>query len=113
MTGLHAVCGGGRLRWLRAALGAVCALSLVVWLAWSSSALATSPSDRAVGCDPIDPSLCLLPWPNDFFTRRDRSTATGLRLNIDPRATPRNMAGAPIDTTDWNRLDGFSPGAPI
>jgi hypothetical protein len=64
-------------------------------------------------CDPIDPSLCLLPWPNDFFTRPDPSTATGRRLEIDPRATPRNAAGTPIDPTDWNRLDGFSPGSPI
>jgi hypothetical protein len=64
-------------------------------------------------CDPIDPSRCLLPWPNDFFTRSDRSTATGLRLNIDPLATPKNAAGVPIDPTDWNRLDGFSPGSPI
>jgi hypothetical protein len=64
-------------------------------------------------CDPIDPSLCLLPWPDDFFTRADPSTATGLRLDVDPSATPRNAAGAPIDPTDWNRLDGFSPGSPI
>jgi hypothetical protein len=64
-------------------------------------------------CGPIDPSVCLLPWPNDFFTRPDRSTATGRRLAIDPLATPRNVAGAPIDTSDWNRLDGFSPGSPI
>ena len=64
-------------------------------------------------CDPIDPSLCLLPWPNDFFTRRDPSTATGRRLDIDPQATPQNVAGTPVDPTDWNRLDGFSPGSPI
>ena len=60
-------------------------------------------------CDPIDPSLCLLPWPNDFFTRPDPSTATGRRLSIDPQATPQNDAGTPVDPTDWNRLDGFSP----
>ncbi len=114
MTGLRlAVCSSGRSRWQRAALVAVCVLSVVVWMAWSSPALAASPAARGSGCDPIDPSLCLLPWPNDFFTRRDPSTATGLRLNIDSLATPRNMAGTSIDTADWNRLDGFSPGSPI
>jgi hypothetical protein len=64
-------------------------------------------------CDPIDPSMCMLPWPDNFYTRPDSSTPTGLRLNVDPAATPRNVAGAGIDPTDWNRLDGFSPGSPI
>ena len=26
---------------------------------------------------------------------------------------PRNVAGKPIDPTDWNRADGFSPGSLI
>lgn len=64
-------------------------------------------------CDPIDPSLCLLPWPDNFYTRPDPSTPTGLRLNINPAATPANAAGVPVDPGDWNRLDGFSPGSPI
>jgi hypothetical protein len=71
-----------------------------------------SPSGGQI-CDPIDPSMCMLPWPDNFYTRPDRSTPTGLRLNVDPAATPRNAAGVGIDPTDWNRLDGFSPGSPI
>lgn len=67
----------------------------------------------AAGCDPIDPSLCLLPWPNDFFTAADSATDTGRRLAVSPLATPRNVAGKPVDPTDWNRNDGFSPGSPI
>ena len=62
-------------------------------------------------CDPIDPSDCMLPWPNDFFTVKDPHSATGLRLAVSPLATPRNAAGLPVDPTDWNRLDGFSPGS--
>jgi hypothetical protein len=81
-------------------------------LAPAASAKAGAVS-RLAGCDPIDPSMCLLPYPNDFFTKRDRTTATGLRLNIRSADTPRNQAGQPIVTTDWNRLDGFSPGSPI
>ncbi|MFL5822186.1 MAG: hypothetical protein ACJ764_01960 [Solirubrobacteraceae bacterium] len=89
-----------------------------MWLSLAQAApIATSASGAAPaaasGCDPIDPALCLLPWPNNFFTRRDRSTATGLRLHINSLQTPRNSSGAPIDTSDWNRLDGFSPGSII
>ena len=61
-------------------------------------------------CDPIDPHACLLPFPNDYFTRSDSTTPTGLRLNLSPLAMPRNVAEKPIDPTEWNRNDGFSPG---
>jgi hypothetical protein len=67
----------------------------------------------ASGCDPIDPSACMLPFPNDFFTKPDRSTPTGRRVAFDLGSMPRNVAGRPIDPTDWNRADGFSPGSQI
>ncbi|AWS45055.1 hypothetical protein [Streptosporangium sp. 'caverna'] len=65
------------------------------------------------GCDPIDPAACLLPFPNDYFTVPDRSTATGRRVAFSPGMMPQNVAGTPIDPTEWNRNDGFSPGTPI
>jgi hypothetical protein len=55
----------------------------------------------------------MLPFPNDFFTKPDRSTPTGRRIAFDLTAMPRNVAGRPIDPTDWNRGDGFSPGSQI
>jgi hypothetical protein len=64
-------------------------------------------------CDPFDPSVCLQPWPNDYFTVADKSTDTGRRLNLDIASMPRNAAGKPIDPTDFNRNDGFSPGQEI
>jgi hypothetical protein len=64
-------------------------------------------------CDPVDPAACLLPFPNDFFTVADRTTATGRRVNINVLAMPRNTAGKPIDPTEWNRNDGWSPGTPV
>jgi hypothetical protein len=67
----------------------------------------------AAGCDPIDRSACMLPFPNDFFTKPDRSTATGRRVAFELGSMPRNVAGKPIDPTDWNRADGFSPGSQI
>ncbi|HMF05300.1 MAG TPA: hypothetical protein VKH17_10830, partial [Acidimicrobiia bacterium] len=32
---------------------------------------------------------------------------------ISPDAMPRNAARVPIDPTEWNRNDGFSPGSPV
>ena len=64
-------------------------------------------------CDPIDPAACLLPWPNDTFTKADPTTATGRRLALNPLSMPRNVAGKPVDPTEFNRNDGFSPGQSI
>ena len=61
-------------------------------------------------CDWLDPRLCLLPWPNNHFTKKSKATETGRRLNLNVESTPKNAAGTPIDPTEWNRNDGFSPG---
>ena len=58
-------------------------------------------------------SLCLLPFPNDYFTVADPTTPTGRRVNFTPELMPRNNNGTPIDPTDWNASDGFSPGSQI
>jgi hypothetical protein len=73
--------------------------------------VATDPVADAAGiCDPLDPAHCLQPWPNDFYTVPDASTDTGRRLALNPAAMPRNVGGVPIDPTEYNRNDGFSPG---
>lgn len=64
-------------------------------------------------CDPIAPEQCLLPFPNDYFTVADASTPTRRRVALVAESLPANVAGAHIDPTEWNRLDGFSPGAPL
>src|SRR5437660_4982272 len=94
-------------------LGVFFAVVLAMSASATGVALADSVQEAAAVCDPIDESDCLLPWPNDYFTTADASTATGIRLNFSSLATPRNAAGTPIDPTDWNRLDGFSPGSQI
>jgi hypothetical protein len=76
-------------------------------------AAATEASTR--GCDPLDPSHCRYPFPSDWFARRvdlrfENPTPTGRRVRLDPRAMPRNVFGKPVDPTEWNRNDGFSPG---
>jgi hypothetical protein len=75
----------------------------------------------ARGCDMLDPSYCLFPFPNDHFTApaaagSPQSVAaggTGRRIAFNIAAMPRNAAGKPIDPTEWNRNDGFSPGQMI
>ncbi|MFN8036152.1 MAG: hypothetical protein U0V73_09490 [Acidimicrobiia bacterium] len=60
-------------------------------------------------CDPTDSAACLLPWPNDRFTRADRSTPTGRRLDLPKAGMPANADGTRIDPAEWNRNDGFGP----
>jgi len=70
----------------------------------------TSTIDR---CDPGDPALCLLPFPNDSFTVPDSKTPTGRRLNLQAASMPKDIGGKSIDPTDFNSGDGFSPGSLI
>jgi hypothetical protein len=53
------------------------------------------------------------PFPNDYFTVADSSTPTGRRLDFHADEMPQNKNGVPIDPTDFNRADGFSPGSSI
>ncbi|MGH2748728.1 MAG: hypothetical protein ACRDKB_12525 [Actinomycetota bacterium] len=78
------------------------------------------PVSTNLGCDPLDPAICLFPFPNDHFTLADESTGTGLEINLSPLAMPRSGTevteggeGKPIDPTEWNRNDGFSPGSMV
>jgi hypothetical protein len=64
-------------------------------------------------CDPLDAARCALPFPNDYFTVPDASSATGRRVHFQPGQLPTNAAGAAVDASEWNRNDGFSPGAMI
>ncbi|MEO0439124.1 MAG: hypothetical protein AAF098_19780, partial [Pseudomonadota bacterium] len=69
-------------------------------------------SDAAT-CDITDPALCLFPFPNDFFTRTDDSTPTGLRIDFNPQSIPRNVDDDEFDVSEHNRNDGFSVGQTI
>src|SRR4051794_2957555 len=104
--------------------GAVCALKAGGAVAQSVEGPTTPARDavrtgadtalEAAGiCDPTDHAACLLPFPNDTFTAADPTTKTGRRVNLSPLATPRNVAGKPIDPTEFNRNDGWSPGSPV
>jgi hypothetical protein len=64
-------------------------------------------------CDDLDPRACLLPFPNNAFTGADPRTDTLRRVNLNVASMPRNALGKPIDPTEWNRNDGFSPGSMV
>ncbi|MGB0120184.1 MAG: hypothetical protein WBP55_04425 [Solirubrobacterales bacterium] len=69
--------------------------------------------DNPDRCDFLDSTVCLQPFPNDFYAKPDPSTPTGKRLDLHPESTPANTDGVHIDVTDINRGDGFSPGNAI
>jgi hypothetical protein len=97
--------GSGKFRW--SLMGVVVAIGL------ATAAPAMAQTEVVQTCDPFDPSVCLQPWPNDYFTVDDPTTDTGKRLALDIASMPRNVANKPIDPTEWNRNDGFSPGQEI
>ena len=69
-------------------------------LAAAFVALIVAAPASAAGCDPIDPSACMLPFPNDYFTTKDASTPTERRVGFDITSMPRNVAGKPIDPNE-------------
>src|SRR4051812_49992515 len=67
----------------------------------------------ATNCDPLDKAACLLPFPNDAFTRADKSAPTHRRLALTNALMPRNSKGKPITAAPYDAFDGFSPGSAI
>jgi hypothetical protein len=99
----------------------ITALVLVlVLVACSGSGPAAPPTfdvpDRVAGvrapltasCDDMDTTRCFLPWPSSVYSMADTSTATGLRVHIDP-----TQLIAPDDPTSINLADGFSWVTPL
>lgn len=76
--------------------------------------LATLGVDAATQerCDPMA-APCLLPLPNDHFTVEDATTPTGRRLALASESMPSNRRAAPVDISDQNRADGWSPGSAV
>ncbi len=68
--------------------------------------------NKATSCDFIAASgnPCLAPFPNNFYTRSDKSSETGRRIAFKPGSTPANNTGKRIEVDDFNLADGFSTG---
>jgi len=69
--------------------------------------------DATFTCDFLVPEHCLLPFPSSAFLVEDPSTVTGFRIHYPAEAMPANTRGKHIDPTEFNTLDGFSPGPMI
>ena len=54
---------------------------------------------------------CELPFPNDWYTRRDKTAETGRSLDYRPATLPTSSHGDQIPASALNRNDGFSPGS--
>jgi hypothetical protein len=87
--------------------------SSVVPLTRDLAACQPSPPQSPPGCEAVQPSNRMLPFPNDTLTVADPVTGTGRRLNFQSAEMPRNKGGVPMDPTDFNHADGFSPGSEI
>jgi hypothetical protein len=89
------------------------ALAAAVAVTAPPAAHAATADPAGPGCDRLDDAACLLPFPNDAFTRPDPTSATGRRLAFLPHQMPRNSSGTPIDPAPLNAFDGFSPGSVV
>src|SRR3954470_22131525 len=78
-----------------------------------AAAAVPASAQAATSCDPLDKAGCLLPFPNDAFTRADKSTPIHRRLAVRNALMPKNNKGKPIDAAPYNAFDGFSPGSTI
>lgn len=74
------------------------------------SSWGATPSDP---CDPLDPSGCMLPFPNDYYTVPSTAMPTGGQIYFPPGAFPTAVGSAPVNVTPWERNDGFSPGSTL
>ena len=67
----------------------------------------------AADCQPYAKKPCLLPFPSNLFTKRDKSSVTGLRVHLPAGAMPVNSKGSRVGVAPYDRNDGFSPGSAI
>ena len=92
--------------------------SRILSLVRQSTACAPQPLDlsRADRCDfTVDRTgtVCMAPFPSNFYTRGDQTTETGRRINFHDDAMPGNAGGTPIAAAPYNQSDGFSQGQTI
>jgi hypothetical protein len=98
-----------RVRKACAAGALITVVALVLLGVLAAPATAATP---AADCQPFA-EPCLLPFPNDLFTRPDPTSATGVRVDLPQAAMPTNTNGVQVDAAPYDRNDGFSPGSSI
>jgi len=68
--------------------------------------------DNTAGCDVLNGTECLLPWPSTGYMADDVSTDTGVRIDIPAAGLP-DLPGSQLTVDPYNERDGFSPMAQI
>jgi hypothetical protein len=110
--------------WLRAALAAILVVLTVPTAAFATGGhggkgkpqLPPIDTSEAANCDFIaepDNTLCMLPFPDDYYTVPDASSPTGRRIDFKTAGMPANVFGQHIAADPYNASDGFSQGATI
>jgi hypothetical protein len=61
-------------------------------------------------CDPLNPTYCGFPYPNNYWTMADPEAVTGLRLALPRVIMPVAKNGSQSNIEAFNEMDGFSPG---
>lgn len=79
--------------------------------AHAARAHAARAAAPAADCQPFAARACLLPFPNNLFTRPDVSSPTGIRVHLPAGAMPINRNGQRVSVAPYDRADGFSPGS--
>jgi hypothetical protein len=102
-----------RISWVVVAGCLLCVLTLAGSVASASSvrARATNGDPPEADCQPFGGRPCLLPFPNNLFTRADRTSRTGLRVSLPAGAMPTSASGQRVSAAPYDRADGFSPGS--
>jgi len=95
-------------------------LALAATLGGAATAQARPIARQAIvaepeGCEFIaaPSSVCMLPFPDDYYTVADPTSPTGRRVNFRTAGLPANVAGEHIEAGPYNAADGFSPGSVI
>jgi hypothetical protein len=102
-------------RGCRAGMWRAGALATTITVITAVLALSAAPATAAgggVNCQPFSSTPCLLPFPNDLFTKPNKATVTGRRVHLPQDAMPVGTSG-PIDVAPYDRNDGFDPGSTI
>jgi hypothetical protein len=104
--------------WLSAVVGAIVLALAAPAFAQAKQQESLPPIDMssAEDCDfiaePHSP-ICMLPFPNDYYTRADATSPTGRRIDFSLDGMPANVFGVHINPAPYNASDGFSQGAVI
>ncbi len=88
-------------------------LLAVITAVITAGAASSASASPAADCQPFSSRPCLLPFPNNLFTVKDRAAATGVRVHLPQSAMPANTKGARIGVAPYDGNDGFSPGSAI